>query len=1185
MSLDSMGPSARGGGGGGRGDESSGMGTLSGTRMIHSLSTPSGVDGSISASQSRGGKKLAVRIQMLDDSVTMFQVQAKAMGKVLFEQVCRQLNLLEADYFGLEYQEAPSGTKYWLDLEKAMNRQVGLSLIEPMLRFCVKFYTPDPLQLEEEYTRYLFCLQVKRDLATGSLQCNDNTAALMASYIVQASCGDYAPEDYPDHTYLSSYRFVPQQDHTMQRRIMENHKKHIGQSPAEADLNLLETARRCELYGMKMHPGKDHESVPLNLAVAHMGIAVFQGITRINTFSWAKIRKISFKRKKFLIKLHPENYMYHKDTVEFFFEGRNECKNFWKKCVENHGFFRCSAVQNVQRRKARVLSRGSSFRYSGKTQKQIIEFVRDNYVKRQTFQRSQSFRQGPLHSSTRSQSRTSCNVNQSISAHPLLPIETAEWERRSQSNALRTPSQTRKPAGTAEDHRPGSPTGRNSHSASAGQLTEAQVETYPTRSYAQMGGISSSSGMAADPHHQDSSRSVSPGGTWSSPYHLNSNSNSSNHAAAALREADRGRARQDGHSSAEEYHGINGNVSLDRRSEIVQSPNRYELALGPASPTSVSDRSNNNSLSRTSEAGTYDLSSAEARARNGTLNGNGNGLHTVDENVINNNNNNHSAYHHYQNQPLQAGAGMNGGSGTLRSIDEEIKKKKWPTDRAYFLAKELLMTERTYKKDLDVLNTWFREELTPEDVENLQPLFQYFDSMLEHHSVFLRDLEHRILLWEGRGGHETHRIGDVMLKNMVVLPIYDEYVECHREILQRLNDLYENDERFQQAYRDFEQQKVCYLPICYFVVKPLHRLLHYQLLLELLLEHYGEDHFDRTDCHGTLMMLLRTTQVVRQELAASENYTLLCEVQRDLVGFDTLVQTDRKLVRQGCLLKHSKRGLQQRMFFLFSDILLYAFKSPVTQTFKVLGHVPVRSLLTENAEHNAFVIFGGQRAITVSAGTTAEKKLWLDELTKAAASVKHKPQTQLPLVSVKYCTSSEENLETCGLNNSSIISPPARAPSSRNNTALHVCWHRGVTICLDDHLRSGKNQISGYLLRKFKNSSGWQKLWVVLTSFCLYFYKSYSDDAALASLPLLGYSVGPPGIQDAVQKEFVFKLSFKNHTYFFRAESEHTYQRWLEVLQSATQMQDLKLTTGNNHHTSNSHNNNINSNASTSAQE
>lgn len=54
---------------------------------------------------------------------------------------------------------------------------------------------------------------------------------------------------------------------------------------------------------------------------------------------------------------------YYKDTVEFFFEGRNECKNFWKKCVENHGFFRCTAVQSLPRRKTRVLSRGSSFRY------------------------------------------------------------------------------------------------------------------------------------------------------------------------------------------------------------------------------------------------------------------------------------------------------------------------------------------------------------------------------------------------------------------------------------------------------------------------------------------------------------------------------------------------------------------------------------------------------------------------------------------------------------------------------------------------------------------------------------------------------------------------------------------------------------------------------------------------------
>lgn len=61
MSLNSLGPS-------------NGMPS---SRMTHSLSTPSGVDGSTStAHHSRGGgKKLAVRVQMLDDSMTMFQVQ------------------------------------------------------------------------------------------------------------------------------------------------------------------------------------------------------------------------------------------------------------------------------------------------------------------------------------------------------------------------------------------------------------------------------------------------------------------------------------------------------------------------------------------------------------------------------------------------------------------------------------------------------------------------------------------------------------------------------------------------------------------------------------------------------------------------------------------------------------------------------------------------------------------------------------------------------------------------------------------------------------------------------------------------------------------------------------------------------------------------------------------------------
>ena len=54
---------------------------------------------------------------------------------------------------------------------------------------------------------------------------------------------------------------------------------------------------------------QDEDSVALNLSVCHNGVLVFQHTTKINTFSWAKIRKISFKRKRFILKLHPDTYV------------------------------------------------------------------------------------------------------------------------------------------------------------------------------------------------------------------------------------------------------------------------------------------------------------------------------------------------------------------------------------------------------------------------------------------------------------------------------------------------------------------------------------------------------------------------------------------------------------------------------------------------------------------------------------------------------------------------------------------------------------------------------------------------------------------------------------------------------------------------------------------------------------
>lgn len=60
---------------------SGGGGLGGGGGMHHSHSTPAGVDGGGTAARTppatpkKGGKMLAIRVQMLDDSITIFQVQ------------------------------------------------------------------------------------------------------------------------------------------------------------------------------------------------------------------------------------------------------------------------------------------------------------------------------------------------------------------------------------------------------------------------------------------------------------------------------------------------------------------------------------------------------------------------------------------------------------------------------------------------------------------------------------------------------------------------------------------------------------------------------------------------------------------------------------------------------------------------------------------------------------------------------------------------------------------------------------------------------------------------------------------------------------------------------------------------------------------------------------------------------
>lgn len=77
---------------------------------------------------------------------------------------------------------------------------------------------------------------------------------------------------------------------------------------------------------------------------------------------------------------------------------------------------------------------------------------------------------------------------------------------------------------------------------------------------------------------------------------------------------------------------------------------------------------------------------------------------------------------------------------------------------------------------------------------------------------------------------------------------------------------------------------------------------------------------------------------------------------------------------------------------------------------------------------------------------------------------------------------------------------PSTSSNQRTNSSVHVCWHRATTLAKKEFHLSLQTMLSGYLLRKFKNSNGWQKLWVVFTNSCLYFFKTFQVSLLLFSI-------------------------------------------------------------------------------------
>ncbi|KAL1006309.1 hypothetical protein UPYG_G00070610 [Umbra pygmaea] len=247
---------------------------------------------------------------------------------------------------------------------------------------------------------------------------------------------------------------------------------------------------------------------------------------------------------------------------------------------------------------------------------------------------------------------------------------------------------------------------------------------------------------------------------------------------------------------------------------------------------------------------------------------------------------------------------------------------------------ELLKTERDYVGTLEFLSVFlhrlnqYADSKIDKNIteETVKVLFSNLEDIWCVHRNFLSMVE-ELLQPEP---HAHHEVGRCFLHFRNSFQIYDEYCGNHEKAQKLLLEL-----------NKIRSVRTCLLncmllggrkntevPLEGYLVAPIQRICKYPLLLRELLKRTPKKHSDYFQLLESLQVMKAVCSSINEAKRQMEKLEVLEEWQSHIEGWEgsNITDTCTEMLIHGVLLKISAGNIQERIFFLFDNLLVYCKK-------------------------------------------------------------------------------------------------------------------------------------------------------------------------------------------------------------------------------------------------------------------